>query len=291
MMTDASTRNQASFFLVGLPKTGKSTYLAALDEIIETQRTPGGLESAGFSEDREYLQLLREAWLRGQDMPRTTPGNDSIARLHVRDPESQLIAELLLPDLTGETFRAQCERREWNKSYREQVPLTAGILLFVHCEHSAAHQPIGSSWPLDIDDEEASKAQGWETKQAARQAKLVELLQFITEVGRAPQPLRVAVMLSAWDAVEKAAGGVAQDPCEFLEQEWPLLHQYLISNPERFAARPYGVSARGGGQEDTARLLEIENPSDRVLIVDDSQRSTDLTRPIRWLLGLTGRNE
>ena len=284
-MNDAP-RQVASFILVGLPKTGKSTYLAALDVIIEARQSLGGLESAGFSEDRAYIQLLREAWLKGADMPRTTSADDSLARLHVRDPNSQAVAELFMPDLTGETFRDQCERREWKTSYRERLAGIAGILLFVHCEESAAHQPIGSSWPLEINRQEVSEGEKWATKYAARQTKLVELLQFISEVGAAPQRLRVAVMLSAWDEVEKAAGGVEQRPTAFLREEWPLLHQYLTSNPERFRVREYGVSARGGGKEDTSRLLEIDDPAHRVFVVDGDHRSNDLTRSIRWLLSL-----
>ena len=286
-MSGETGREEAAFFLVGLPETGKTTYLAALDEIIETQQTPGGLVSAGFSEDRAYLQPIREAWLRGDDMPRTTAG-DAVARLRVLDPASQAVAELLFPDLKGEKFRAQCEQREWDPSYRARLPEITGILLFIHCEQLAAHQQIGPSWPLQVKKEEFTEGDKWATKHAAKQTKLVELLQFISEVGGAPQPLRVAVMLSAWDCVLKAGEAVEQRPAAFVEKEWPLLHQYLASNPERFVVREYGVSARGGGKEDTLRLLKMDKPADRVLLVDEGNRSKDLTRPIRWLLELPG---
>ena len=127
------------------------------------------------------------------------------------------------------------------------------------------------------------------------QVKLVDLLQFVAESGERAQPIRIAVILSAWDLVEKAqrigpgmAKELPKNPTRFLAHCWPLLHQFLESNEDVFCHRVFGVSARGGGNspDEIERLTSIDQPSDRVILVDDEHRSKDLTRPIRWLLGL-----
>jgi hypothetical protein len=127
------------------------------------------------------------------------------------------------------------------------------------------------------------------------QVKLVDLLQFIAEGGSKEKPIRIAVILSAWDLVEKAqrigpgaATELPKHPVKFLAHCWPLLHQFLDSNEDIFCSRIFGVSARGGGntESEIARLTSINQPSERVILVDDDHHSTDLTRPVRWLLGL-----
>ena len=71
-----------------------------------------------------------------------------------------------------------------------------------------------------------------------------------------------------------------------------LLNQFLNSNVDIFIQRVFGVSARGGGttDADVARLIAFDRPSERVLVVDGAHRSHDLTRPVRWLLGLLDSN-
>ena len=105
----------------------------------------------------------------------------------------------------------------------------------------------------------------------------------------------IAVMLSAWELVvnapqlgPRAAAEIPRDPVRFLSIHWPLLDQFLRSHTEIFRFRVFGVSARGGGStpKEIARLTKLDRPSDRVLVVDGAHRSNDLTRPVRWVLGL-----
>ncbi len=76
------------------------------------------------------------------------------------------------------------------------------------------------------------------------------------------------------------------------QSTWPnsglFLNQYLANNDSRFNYRVYGVSARGGGvsEAEINRLIAMTEPTDRILMVDEANRSKDLTRPIRWILGL-----
>ena len=131
------------------------------------------------------------------------------------------------------------------------------------------------------------RAPDWSTEEASKQVKLVDLLQFVAELRE--RPLRIAVAISAWDLVEQTAERhTPKDPSLFLSKEWPLLAQYLEGNSDAFPFRVFGVSARGGGTtaEEIERLTKLVHPRDRVILVDGNHRSNDLTRPVRWLLGL-----
>jgi len=149
---------------------------------------------------------------------------------------------------------------------------------------------------IDTDDQSTAatkpEIEDWKIEHASQQTRLVDLLQFVAKLSPMNAPLPVAVIISAWDLVEKvpeaARGRIPNDPNEFLVEFWPLLSQYLINNDHKYSYRVYGVSARGGGAtpEEVTRLTAISRPSDRILIVDDKNRSKDLTRPIRWILGL-----
>jgi hypothetical protein len=119
------------------------------------------------------------------------------------------------------------------------------------------------------------------------------------ELGPRESPLKIAVIISAWDLVEKApslgkfmATEIPKDPQRFLSRHWPLLDQFLQSQSSIFHFRVFGVSARGGGNapDEIERMTNLDRPRDRILVVDGMHRSNDLTRPVRWLLGLLKDN-
>jgi hypothetical protein len=129
------------------------------------------------------------------------------------------------------------------------------------------------------------KGTTFDPKKASPQVQLVDVLQFIAVKGKIMRPQKVAVLISAWDTVEKPHNRQPKNPVAFLEREWALLDQYLRSNSESFTTKIYGVSALGGTEEELKELSKLP-PQDRVKIVEDGLQSKDLTRPLRWLLAL-----
>jgi Double-GTPase 1 len=102
---------------------------------------------------------------------------------------------------------------------------------------------------------------------------------------------RVAIVLSAWDKVEDEG----LTPEALLARDLPLLDQYLRQGTDGWEFRIYGLSAQGGdyereGEADdpdrqakAAAIREIEDASSRIrLLLPDL--STDLTKPIAWLI-------
>jgi hypothetical protein len=289
--------------LIGLTGTGKTNFLVALDIILDHPCDENGLVHSGSADDRTYLAPLREAWLRGEVFERT---NRLIPppphQLSVKHRPSGAQIGFNLPDLAGETIESFFVTRSIPQNLWERIKKADGLLLFLHCDHNADHAILEYPGFIEPEPLPQNAAQSgadaepeWELEDAAMQVKLVDLLQFIAESGPRKKPIRIAVIVSAWDLVEKAqrigpgaATELPKHPAKFLAHCWPLLHQFLESNEDIFCYRAFGASARGGGntKAEIQRLTNIDQPSERVILVDDDHRSTDLSRPVRWLLGL-----
>jgi hypothetical protein len=300
-----SSPPETTLVLLGLKGTGKTHFLVGLDVVLDDQSDPDGLVHTGPAADRAYLQPLREKWLRGEDLDHTSRSVPPPPhQLLTRHPPSGTIASLYLPDLAGETFDANFVTRSLPIEACHRFQNCAGLLLFVHCDEAADHtilqhpgfiDPVSISELVPTEQPAAETVSKWRLEDAARQVKLVDLLQFIAEIGPQQKPLSVAVIISAWDLVEnapnpgpRAAAEMPKDPARFLSIHWPLLDQFLQSNADTFRSRVFGVSARGGGltAAEIKRLVGFDRPAERVLVVDGPRRSNDLTRPVRWVLGL-----
>ena len=284
----------SEILLVGLTGTGKTNFLVGLDVVLDNQVDPNGLVHSDHAADRTYLEPLRGQWLRGEHLEHTSrqvppPPH----QLLVRHPASGTHATFHIPDLAGETFDSQFVTRSLPHEFGLRLQQATGLILFLHCDHEADHDLLEHPQFMDAESiAEVSSTTGnlasdWLIELASKQVKIVDILQFVAELREVP--LRVAVAISAWDLVEKTTGGLfPKDPSLFFAKQWPLLVQYLENNCDTFPFRIFGVSARGGGtsSDEVERLTKFVNARDRVIIVDGDHRSSDLTRPVRWLLGL-----
>jgi Double-GTPase 1 len=292
-----STLPESEILLVGLTETGKTNFLVGLDVVLDNQVDPNGLVHSDHAADRAYLEPLRAQWMRGEQLKHTSrQAPPPPHQLLVRHPVSGTHATFHIPDLAGETFDSQFIARSLSHEFGMRVRRAAGIILFLHCAHEADHELL--EHPQFMDTESTTdardptsialaKSTDWSIEQASKQVKLVDLLQFATELRDGP--LRIAIVISAWDRIERAPKGVLpKEPALFVAKLWPLLAHYLESNRDIFRFRMFGVSARGGGNspEEIERLTKLTHPRDRVTIVDGDHRSSDLTRPVRWLLEL-----
>ncbi|MDR4485463.1 MAG: hypothetical protein R3B95_20080 [Nitrospirales bacterium] len=297
-----SSKPDCTYLLLGLTGTGKTNFLVALDVVLDDQSDPNGLVHSELAEDRVYLQPLKEQWLRGEELGHTSRQQPPPPhQLIVKHPASDNTAGLHLPDLAGETFDTHFVTHSIPADFCNRLHNAAGILLFLHCDHRADHDVIEDPSLMrstSLSEGAIDQARkNWELEDASPQVKLVDLLQFIIEIGTLHSPLPIAVIISAWDLVEKTSQGAASselpnDPARFLSVNWPLLEQFLFSHPNVFRFRVFGISARGGGitPEEIQRLCTFDRPCERVILVDDTHRSNDITRPLRWLLGLLDRN-
>ena len=281
--------NSTNLLFVGLPQSGKTTYLAALWHVLEDQSSTTRLKRKQNSVDRTYLNQIAEAWRACTPVPRTAlQSDDTTVALHL---EGDGFGEftLTVPDLGGEAFEQQLEHRKMSAAHSALFREANGVLLFVHpdvdkgtriSEQDQIAASIGGA------TEAPSGANGhaavpvpWKVEMLPTQAKLVELLQFLLEM--VDQRLRVAVVVSAWDLV----ADVGQTPREYVSGRMPLLRQFLDANDDVFDHAVFGISAQGGAiPDEKSKLLGLDSLQ-RIKVCHENENDHDITKPIAWLLG------
>ncbi len=291
--------------LVGLRGSGKTSYLAALWHLVESGECPTALVCPKLQPDREYLNGIRDRWLRLVQVGRTSLRTPATVSLHLADAATSSNIALTVPDLSGELFRLQWATRKATIHYASFASECSGLVLFVHPdgvkrtpripipadstsihdEQVGAHgvTPVGL---VEMGEATIEQTNPWTPDQTSTQIQLVELLQFVYFLQTATTRPRVAIIISAWDLVREAVL-----PISWVERRLPLLHQFLVANADSVLFRVYGVSAVGGDLEkDIVRLRDEPFPSKRIKVVDQTLESNhDLTAPIRFALGLADK--
>jgi energy-coupling factor transporter ATP-binding protein EcfA2 len=277
----------AHLLFIGLPGSGKTTFLAALWHVLEDRSSATSLKLTRLSGDRTYLNGITEDWRACSLVQRTPLQTEEMVVLHL-DGDGFGAFELTVPDLSGEAFEQQLADRRMSVHHDELVQQATGVILFVHPDVQKGTQltqalqlevALGGAGAQEGDgsDGNTSTVAPWSVEKLPTQVKLVELLQFVLE--RAPRRVRVAVVVSAWDLADNFGA-----PHDFLSREMPLLRQFLDSNREVLEHAVFGVSAQGGDiPKDKTALLELDALK-RVKVRQGDDVNHDITKPIAWLL-------
>ena len=293
-----------SLVVCGLPGSGKTTYLAALWHLVQSQEieTQLTLQSLSYG-DYEYLNAIRARWQRGQKQVRTV-GEARRIGLDLRSPEGQEVSLLFL-DHSGETFDRLWETRTCTIGVAEHLKERLGVLLFLRSQGLKEPVPLTEMLGLEREMEEAlpngsepSEEQtitetDWNAEDAPDQVKIVDLLQSLSNEFRMQARERLAIVVSAWDRVAEYESAE-----QFIHARMPLLAQYVNSGPAHFEIRFFAVSAQGGEylEDDPkgeypdalAALLALDAPSNRIRLIHGSTEEHDLTVPVAWLMSDKG---
>jgi Double-GTPase 1 len=274
--------------VVGLPGSGKTTFLAALWYLVVWDEVDTALRLDRLHGNREHLNRISNDWLSCHAVERTPVGTETLVSMQLVATDSGERAEVVFPDMSGELFNLQWKERRCSRDYYRLARRASGVLLFLH--PGTVIEPVRIDQVQPIVDELASGGDAraieevtprpWDPDRASTQVKLVEVLQFLLREPFLLPRVRVAVVVSAWDLVADA-----RSPAGWLAARLPLLNQYLRGNPGRFTFRVYGVSAQGGDLgHDSERLLRESAPAKRIVVLGDDSQPHDLTAPVRWLM-------
>lgn len=283
-----------SFLLIGLPSTGKTSFLAALWYAIQQKRSPTALVLRKLDGDSGYLNKIRDAWLAFRPVGRNPTDTETFVSMWLKRSEDDGEVHLTFPDVSGESFKQQWTSRQLSVSYDKCLRSANGGILFIH--------PTSITLPLRIaevdnlagliDDDVAKEAASpaiaaspstrWDIEKTPTQVQLIEILQFLMCQSHFKPPFRLAIAISAWDLI--AASQITPD--DWIAQQFPLLRQFLSSNRKSFEVAFYGVSAQGGQYEgDDVTALQNKNPSLRIEVVGRGVKNKhDITEPILWLM-------
>ncbi|MBP7876017.1 hypothetical protein KA012_03405 [Candidatus Woesebacteria bacterium] len=290
----------SNFVIMGLPASGKTTFLAALWHLIEANETDCCLKLDTFRGELSYLNLIADAWRTFKPVPRTSQVGDRNVTIQLRNRDTNLSCAAFFPDLAGEAFDRQVEDRRCRTEFIEDVAAEDGILFFISADiredtlsitEFNARIPSGSV--TDSSDVEADTVEErseiaptllreWEPKLLPTQVKIVQLLSDLIRPPFTSRSRRLAILISAWDLTHS----MNLTPQDWLTANMPLVAQFLRANGDIFKHQVYGVSAQGDSLEnDTAVDAAAElTPSRRIQIVSPGGDGHDLTEPLVWLM-------
>lgn len=281
-----------SIVIIGLPGSGKTTFLAALWHLMTARDVNTVLQfgSLGIG-DRSHLNAIAARWQEAKEQDRTAVGGNRRVSMNLKDATGAAV-QVTFPDTAGEAYGRMWEERECDVDIAETLKV-AGVMLFVHANTIQAPMWV-------VDDAVLARRMGiaipggqeipWHPKLAPTQVQLVELLQHLSYAPLDIGPRRLAIMLSAWDK----AAGEQLTPAQFLDAKLPLLAQYLRGNADRWDMRVYGLSAQGGDYDavqadaapraEAAELRKLDQASKRIRLLGDGPETNDLTEPLAWLI-------
>nr|WP_280925704.1 hypothetical protein [Shewanella septentrionalis] len=272
---------------MGLPASGKTTFLAALWHLVESKEVDSLLTLHGFSGDFAYLNRISEAWRSFAPVPRTSQGGETNISLQLINSQTEQKCKVMFPDLAGETFDSQVEHRVVRADFVNRFNQETGILFFINSdvkEDSLSIKELNERLQgIESDAKVPTQpAQEWAPKFIPEQVKVVQLLSDLVTYPFEPCKRRLAVLISAWDLVTP----VTLSPSEWLMNNMPLVHQFLEANTDYFVYQVYGVSAQGlDFSNDTAVESAADLvPSRRIKITNQDGEGHDLTSPLIWLM-------
>jgi len=268
--------------IIGLPRSGKTTFLAALWHLLDGGETETQLVIDRLVGDHTYLNAIVESWRRCDEVPRTSRAMIPDITMHLKHKQTGQPVALAFQDLSGESFEDQLASRRCSQNYVDLHSRAGGILLFINVDRGQDGMTMHDIGPAIAGDDASltSDAREWSPDVVPEQVKLVELLQCLQRAPFYRRRRRLVVALSAWDVIPQ--GGPS--PTEWLAREMPLLDQFIRANRQSFEARIYGISAQGGDFKSERRSELLHSvPSSRVECHGHDAAIHDISAPLVWL--------
>ncbi|RYD40464.1 MAG: hypothetical protein EOP83_35230, partial [Verrucomicrobiaceae bacterium] len=186
--------------ILGLPESGKTTFLAALWHLMESEEADVGLVVDRVEGDQKYLNDIAAKWRTYQPVGRTSQVGDTDVTILVRDTATEETGELSFPDLAGEAFDRQIEDRRISPRYRLNFDDDDGVLLFIKVDRideemsiAEMNEMVGA--PAEEDDDDAVVDPDdieWSPSFSLIQARIVQILADLLDPPFAVRPRRLA---------------------------------------------------------------------------------------------------
>jgi Double-GTPase 1 len=297
------TQSDRSVLLVGGPDAGKTNYLIRLWMALQSQREC--LQADGLPEDVEYLADGAQALLSGAFVGHTSQ------EVHVRNviPVKSLLGgkdfrgRLIVPDCSGEQWMKIHRNREWSDEWESAIPTLWGCLLFIRAGSEQIHAPLDwvscvQMFGVPTNQQSAGTSSDNGDLQMPTQVVLIDWLQCLRQAvsarGAGSVRLRVGVVVAAWDRVPKDQQGTT--PAQYVASNFPMFHDFMLSNAGRYQFECFGVSVAGGDFDLAPDFREeyLRGHPDRSgyvihTIGGSIERSGDHTLPVAWAMGLEVR--
>ncbi|MCT4662288.1 MAG: hypothetical protein N4A40_10540 [Tissierellales bacterium] len=270
-------------FIAGLPSAGKTTFLAALWNLINYDSD--AKLKLNKIENGQYLAKLSNKWVNMEPLERTVPSGEQVNISIKLELSNKTTVDLQLPDLSGETFQKQYEMREISEEVVKYIENADAVLFFINVSSIKllgliAEQPFINSSNLAINNDSRKRNP---KEDDPIQIQVIELLQFILFI-RKSKMIRIGFMFSAWDLIKSKLNDIK--PEQLLEEKMNMLWQFCQANQDSIEYQTWGISAQGGSFNEKDLLLDKENPYERIFVEgNDGYKGCDLTLPLYLLMG------
>lgn len=262
--------------VIGLPGSGKTTYLAALYHALADSSVPPKLQQ--LPKQRAYLEQIRESWLAGEAVDRTAVGTGEVIELDADFGPHRLAVRI--PDISGESFTEGLVTRMVDNALADVFRRCSGLLLFAHPHDLRPRVLIPNAEALGLcstplDDQAESVNEVFDPGKIPNEVQLVDLLQWVSGLAGSISNRRVALVISAWDELVNIA-----TPEQWFHQ-MPMLRQFFQTS-DKYTLRVFGVSAQGGtyAGDNPAKIAPSVRP---FVVTEEGARSNDISLPLRWI--------
>lgn len=270
--------DEYSYYILGLPDAGKSTFLGALYYLLMNEE--GGkceLRIKHVLGDATYIGKLSDTWAEYKELDRTNLSNKNLKTELELEDNNHNVYKLKFPDSSGEKFKNMLKDRVIYTEEVNEIKSANRFFLFINPQHIEEPHFI-SEVPEQIRKENDINVDMNKKDRTPTETKLVELIQFLLYV-KGDTNINLDVVISAWDLLNNSI----KKPMEYVEKNLPLLNQYIRSNNDKIKIKCWGVSAQGGNLKSKEERLELARKSinidDRIIVVDnEGNRSKDITR-------------
>lgn len=301
-----STENSNKLLLVGLPESGKTSFLAAFVNFVESDIPGKTLRQYQLSSNATYINLIIQSYLKGETQQRTrlrsTTTPNTNADIFLEKSNDNFRFTLNIPDVHGEIFENQFVDRFIDDVYLAQLSSATGLIVFIHPDHlrpavliediKAAHDfeaqvnqmQEGADATNQAEQPAETTAMEFKAAECPTQITLVDLLEAHVEF-MPKRPVLISIIVSAWDLIKKDFEDLS--PMKWIEKTLPLLYQYLLTNPDKIQFKTFGVSAVGGNldnAEDLAKLTSLDEPTDRIIVQEENITHKNIGAPVEWIV-------
>lgn len=263
--------------IVGLPNSGKSTYIGAFWAIEKDGDTGHSLVCSKYPEDTTYLDALKKNWSNQQVVNRSSQLEMKDIVLELTEANTNTSISLCIPDFKGERF-ADVIQNNVAPEVDEWLNDTDSVLFFIqYAEGELLQEELGA----DAGTRENSAPTTLRLNDMSEWSKNIMLLKYINEHY---DVRKFAICISAWDKVDTSSYTTVES---WLKTNSPFLLNYLKNNVKEYSL--YGVSAQGLDYEDypegeNQESIQIKTENHQRAYVYDNEKSFDITKPLYSLI-------
>jgi len=284
--------SEKNILFAGLPSSGKTTFIAAFWHFLTDSTSENLISLNSLAGDNGYLNGICRQWLNFNPVTRTNPNGEEIVAMNIKNNQNGQNAILKIPDYSGEVFRNIFDLREWSTLFDTLIDETDGIVLFVNPTEKmnrpqfiTIENEILGLFGEELYAKNTGDKKSWNVAFVPHQVKLVDILQFIEYKKPKKLPLKITIVISAWDLVINNNHTKNYSPVRFLSTYLPLLFQFLVCNEDKYKVEYFGVSAQGGNYDGIeANELMRKKPEQRILVREEDSITNNIAKPIFWAM-------